>query len=72
IKCYASLLPQKLAWIIEGDGGMQSRQPALMPRPVALPAARTMAREKPRLPGRNDLCICGSMSKWKHCHGAAV
>lgn len=34
------------------------------------PSAREMARIKPRLPGRNDLCICGSMSKWKHCHGA--
>lgn len=39
-------------------------------RPFKLPPAREMARLRPRLPGRNDLCICGSMAKWKNCHGA--
>jgi uncharacterized protein YecA (UPF0149 family) len=28
-----------------------------------------MARVRPGKPGRNDLCVCGSMRKWKHCHG---
>jgi SEC-C motif len=36
------------------------------------PSAREVARLKPRLPGRNDLCICGSMAKWKNCHGVTA
>jgi hypothetical protein len=26
---------------------------------------------KPRAPkqGRNELCLCGSLKKWKYCHG---
>jgi hypothetical protein len=36
------------------------------------PSAREMARLRPRLPGRNDLCICGSMAKWKNCCGKAA
>jgi hypothetical protein len=36
------------------------------------PNARELARIRPKKPGRNDLCICGSMRKWKQCHGAAV
>jgi hypothetical protein len=34
------------------------------------PSARELARLRPKLPGRNDFCICGSMAKWKNCHGA--
>ena len=33
---------------------------------------REMARLKPKKPGRNDLCVCGSMRKWKQCCGAQV
>lgn len=36
------------------------------------PSAREVARLKPRVPGRNDLCICGSMAKWKNCCGVAA
>ncbi|MBP9087334.1 MAG: SEC-C domain-containing protein [Kofleriaceae bacterium] len=31
------------------------------------PAPRELARIRVTIPGRNDLCICGSMRKWKHC-----
>ena len=41
-------------------------------RPGTYPPAREVARRKPRTPGRNDLCICGSMRKWKQCCGALV
>jgi SEC-C motif len=41
-------------------------------RPLAFPPAREMARLKPKKPGRNDLCICGSMQKWKQCCGAGT
>ena len=41
-------------------------------RPLAFPAAKEVARLKPKLPGRNDLCVCGSMRKWKQCCGAAA
>ncbi len=41
-------------------------------RPIAFPPAREMARNKPMKPGRNDLCVCGSMKKWKQCCGATV
>lgn len=41
-------------------------------RPVKFPPAREMARLKPRKPGRNDLCVCGSMRKWKQCCGAHI
>ena len=36
------------------------------------PAAREIARLKPKQPGRNDLCVCGSMRKWKQCCGAQL
>jgi hypothetical protein len=39
-------------------------------RPVPFPPAREMARIKPQPPGRNDLCSCGSMRKYKQCCGA--
>lgn len=39
-------------------------------RPRAFPSPRELARLRPRLPGRNDLCVCGSMRKWKQCCGA--
>lgn len=41
-------------------------------RPARYPEPRELARLRPGKPGRNDLCICGSMQKWKHCHGAAA
>src|SRR5262249_11897926 len=41
-------------------------------RPLAFPSAREAARIKPKKPGRNDLCVCGSMRKWKQCCGANV
>ena len=40
-------------------------------RPRAFPSPREMARISPKKPGRNDLCVCGSMQKWKQCCGAA-
>jgi hypothetical protein len=41
-------------------------------RPRAYPPPREAARIPPRKPGRNDLCICGSLRKWKQCCGAGV
>ena len=41
-------------------------------RPVAFPSPKEVARIKPKIPGRNDMCICGSMRKWKQCHGAVA
>jgi len=41
-------------------------------RTEVFPPAREMARLKPKLPGRNDLCICGSMAKFKTCCGIAA
>ncbi len=41
-------------------------------RPLPFPPAREVARIKPKHPGRNDLCVCGSMRKWKQCCGATV
>jgi hypothetical protein len=38
-------------------------------RPRPFPSPREAARIKPRKPGRNDLCVCGSMRKWKQCCG---
>ncbi len=39
-------------------------------RPQPFPPAREMTRRKPSKPGRNDLCVCGSLRKWKQCCGA--
>ena len=39
-------------------------------RPGAFPPPREVARLRPKKPGRNDLCLCGSMRKWKMCCGA--
>ncbi len=41
-------------------------------RPQTFPSPRELARLRPQKPGRNDLCICGSMRKWKQCCGALV
>ena len=41
-------------------------------RPKPLVPPKEAARIRPRKPGRNDLCICGSMRKWKQCCGAQV
>jgi len=41
-------------------------------RPSTFPAPRELARLRPQKPGRNDLCVCGSMRKWKQCCGALV
>jgi hypothetical protein len=38
-------------------------------RPFAFPSPREVVRIKPKQPGRNDLCVCGSMRKWKQCCG---
>ncbi|HTJ47596.1 MAG TPA: SEC-C domain-containing protein [Kofleriaceae bacterium] len=39
-------------------------------RKAQFPSAKTVAAIKPSMPGRNDLCLCGSGQKWKKCHGA--
>jgi len=41
-------------------------------RPAKFPSAREVARIRPQKPGRNDLCVCGSMRKWKQCCGAQL
>jgi uncharacterized protein YecA (UPF0149 family) len=41
-------------------------------RPTRYPAPREVARIKPKKLGRNDLCLCGSMRKWKLCCGAQL
>lgn len=41
-------------------------------RPVTFPSPKEMARLRPKKPGRNDLCVCGSMRKWKQCCGQLV
>lgn len=41
-------------------------------RPTEFPSPKQMARIRPKKPGRNDLCVCGSMRKWKQCCGALV
>lgn len=41
-------------------------------RTTAYPSPREAARLRPKKPGRNDLCVCGSMRKWKQCCGALV
>jgi len=48
----------------------EARGAASRPRPF--PPAREVARLRPRKPGRNDLCVCGSMRKWKQCCGAVL
>ncbi|HEU0030490.1 MAG TPA: SEC-C metal-binding domain-containing protein [Kofleriaceae bacterium] len=41
-------------------------------RPIKFPSPREVARLRPKKLGRNDLCLCGSMQKWKHCCGQAI
>ena len=41
-------------------------------RPRVFPNPREAARIRPKKPGRNDLCVCGSLRKWKACCGATV
>ena len=41
-------------------------------RPARYPLAREVARMRPKKHGRNDLCVCGSMRKWKQCCGERV
>ena len=48
----------------------EARGAAKRPRPF--PPAREVARIRPKKPGRNDLCVCGSMRKWKQCCGAVL
>jgi hypothetical protein len=38
-------------------------------RAAKYPAAEGLARIAPKMPGRNDACICGSGKKFKHCCG---
>lgn len=40
-------------------------------RPRPFPPAAELARLPPRTPGRNDLCPCGSIQKYKKCCGAS-
>ena len=35
-------------------------------------SGHTVIWDPPQEPGRNDLCVCGSMRKWKQCCGAQV
>ena len=53
-------------------GSRPPRRGARARRPRAFPAPREVARMRPRKPGRNDLCVCGSMRKWKQCCGAVL
>ena len=41
-------------------------------RPSKYPSPKELARIRPKKPGRNDLCPCGSMKKWKQCCGLAI
>jgi len=41
-------------------------------RPCEFPNPREVARIRPKKPGRNDFCVCGSMKKWKQCCGAQL
>jgi hypothetical protein len=43
----------------EAEGGRHRSKP--------WPGAMELARRKPRLPGRNDACLCGSGKKYKKC-----
>jgi hypothetical protein len=61
---------EKLDEIAARFEAAEARGAAARPRPF--PPAREMARRKPKKPGRNDLCLCGSMRKWKQCCGAAA
>ena len=53
-------------------GSRPPRRSGARSRPATFPPPREVARIKPQKPGRNDLCICGSMRKWKHCCGAQL
>jgi SEC-C motif len=39
-------------------------------RKQAWPDPGALARKRPRRPGRNDMCLCGSGKKWKACCGS--
>jgi hypothetical protein len=41
-------------------------------RPGVYPSPRELVRIRPRKPGRNDLCPCGKMQKWKQCCGSQL
>ena len=41
-------------------------------RPSKFPPAQELARVAPRMPGRNDPCVCGSGEKYKKCCGASA
>lgn len=62
--------PQKLDEIAERFEAAEAIGRAS--RPLAFPSPREMARLRPKKPGRNDLCVCGSMRKWKQCCGAQL
>jgi hypothetical protein len=62
--------PQKLDEIAAAFEAAEARGKAT--RPLPFPSAKEVARLKPKKPGRNDLCVCGSMRKWKQCCGALV
>jgi len=62
--------PQKLDEIATRFAAAEAIGRAARTQPF--PSPREVARLKPKKPGRNDLCVCGSMRKWKQCHGALV
>ncbi|MDB4964564.1 MAG: hypothetical protein JWN44_253 [Myxococcales bacterium] len=51
-------------------GEIEARGRAL--RKTKRPAPAELARIAPKLPGRNDLCLCGSGEKYKKCCGVAA
>jgi len=52
-----------VARLEEAERAGQAARGQPWPDPVPL------ARKRPRMPGRNDPCLCGSGKKWKACHG---
>jgi hypothetical protein len=63
-----ALTTEKVAEICAAFEDAEQRGRSLAPK--KRPAAADVARLPPRMPGRNDLCICGSAKKYKKCCGA--
>lgn len=57
--------PERLDEMAAAFEAAEQRGRAL--RTFDYPSPRELARIRVTIPGRNDLCICGSMRKWKHC-----
>ena len=62
--------------LVKVAGSLQLLQGIALPAGVQLligpQSSAEVARLKPKKPGRNDLCVCGSMRKWKQCCGLAL